>query len=132
MGVNVDTKKLRPDLASAIERHQTTLDAARPEAVARRRKTGQAEPLVAIQNGGVCRNGELLGYLCSEILTALESSNFGNKLGEAGSLGVSFGCFIQQPQIDECLEGFAPAGIAEGSSEHGFNSIETIDVDVAQ
>ena len=37
----MDTKKIRPDLASAIERHRSTLDEARPEAVARRRKTGQ-------------------------------------------------------------------------------------------
>ena len=37
----VDLDFLRPDLASVLERHIGTLDAARPNAVARRRKTGQ-------------------------------------------------------------------------------------------
>ncbi|THD77143.1 MAG: carbamoyl-phosphate synthase large subunit [Phenylobacterium sp.] len=37
----VDLDEIRPDLAEALERHRLTLDAARPEAVARRRKTGQ-------------------------------------------------------------------------------------------
>jgi acetyl-CoA carboxylase carboxyltransferase component len=37
----VDPKEIRPDLAEAIVRHENTLDAARPEAVARRYKTGQ-------------------------------------------------------------------------------------------
>jgi acetyl/propionyl-CoA carboxylase alpha subunit/acetyl-CoA carboxylase carboxyltransferase component len=37
----VDLDAIRPDLAEVIERHQLTLDEARPEAVARRRKTGQ-------------------------------------------------------------------------------------------
>ena len=37
--VNLD--RIRPDLAEVIERHELGLDAARPEAVARRRKTGQ-------------------------------------------------------------------------------------------
>jgi acetyl/propionyl-CoA carboxylase alpha subunit/acetyl-CoA carboxylase carboxyltransferase component len=37
----VDLEAIRPDLAEAIERHRLTLDEARPEAVARRRKTGQ-------------------------------------------------------------------------------------------
>jgi acetyl/propionyl-CoA carboxylase alpha subunit/acetyl-CoA carboxylase carboxyltransferase component len=37
----VDLDFIRPDLAEALERHAKTLDAARPEAVARRRKTGQ-------------------------------------------------------------------------------------------
>jgi acetyl/propionyl-CoA carboxylase alpha subunit/acetyl-CoA carboxylase carboxyltransferase component len=37
----VDLDFIRPDLAEVIERHEKTLDAARPEAVARRRKTGQ-------------------------------------------------------------------------------------------
>ena len=37
----VDLDDIRPDLAEVIERHAVTLDAARPEAVARRRKTGQ-------------------------------------------------------------------------------------------
>jgi acetyl/propionyl-CoA carboxylase alpha subunit/acetyl-CoA carboxylase carboxyltransferase component len=37
----VDLDFIRPDLAEVLERHRRTLDAARPEAVARRRKTGQ-------------------------------------------------------------------------------------------
>ncbi len=39
--VEVDLDYIRPDLAEVIERHALTLDAARPDAVARRRKTGQ-------------------------------------------------------------------------------------------
>lgn len=37
----VDLDHIRPDLAEALERHRLTLDAARPDAVARRRKSGQ-------------------------------------------------------------------------------------------
>jgi acetyl/propionyl-CoA carboxylase alpha subunit len=37
----VDLDFIRPDLAEVYQRHAVTLDAARPEAVARRRKTGQ-------------------------------------------------------------------------------------------
>ncbi len=37
----VDLDDIRPDLAEVLERHARTLDAARPDAVARRRKTGQ-------------------------------------------------------------------------------------------
>jgi acetyl/propionyl-CoA carboxylase alpha subunit/acetyl-CoA carboxylase carboxyltransferase component len=37
----VDLDHIRPDLAQVLERHAKTRDAARPEAVARRRKTGQ-------------------------------------------------------------------------------------------
>jgi len=37
----IDLDAIRPDLAEVIERHRITLDAARPDAVARRRKTGQ-------------------------------------------------------------------------------------------
>ncbi len=37
----VDLDHIRPDLAEVVERHARTRDAARPEAVARRRKTGQ-------------------------------------------------------------------------------------------
>ena len=39
--VQVDRDAIRPDLAEVHQRHAITLDAARPEAVARRRKTGQ-------------------------------------------------------------------------------------------
>ncbi|MBI3245295.1 MAG: carbamoyl-phosphate synthase large subunit [Deltaproteobacteria bacterium] len=38
---DVDLDVIRPDLAEVLERHAVGLDAARPEAVARRRKTGQ-------------------------------------------------------------------------------------------
>jgi len=37
----VDLDFIRPDLAEVLERHRLTLDPARPDAVARRRKTGQ-------------------------------------------------------------------------------------------
>jgi acetyl/propionyl-CoA carboxylase alpha subunit/acetyl-CoA carboxylase carboxyltransferase component len=37
----VDLGRVRPDLAEVVERHALGFDAARPEAVARRRKTGQ-------------------------------------------------------------------------------------------
>jgi acetyl/propionyl-CoA carboxylase alpha subunit len=37
----VDLDHIRPDLADVVARHAKTLDAARPEAVARRRETGQ-------------------------------------------------------------------------------------------
>jgi len=37
----VDLDEIRPDLAEVLERHRVTLDEARPEAVARRRRTGQ-------------------------------------------------------------------------------------------
>jgi acetyl/propionyl-CoA carboxylase alpha subunit/acetyl-CoA carboxylase carboxyltransferase component len=40
-GEELDLDYIRPDLAEVIERHEIVLDAARPEAVARRRKTGQ-------------------------------------------------------------------------------------------
>jgi acetyl/propionyl-CoA carboxylase alpha subunit/acetyl-CoA carboxylase carboxyltransferase component len=38
---DLDPDFIRPDLAAVIERHRGTLDAQRPKAVARRRKTGQ-------------------------------------------------------------------------------------------
>ncbi|HVN84405.1 MAG TPA: carboxyl transferase domain-containing protein [Candidatus Binatia bacterium] len=37
----IDLARIRPDLAEVQQRHAVTLDAARPDAVARRRKTGQ-------------------------------------------------------------------------------------------
>ena len=37
----LDLDYIRPDLAEIVERHELGMDAARPEAVARRRKTGQ-------------------------------------------------------------------------------------------
>jgi len=38
---DADLNRIRPDLAEVLERHARTLDEARPEAVERRRKTGQ-------------------------------------------------------------------------------------------
>ncbi|MGO9058381.1 MAG: carboxyl transferase domain-containing protein [Candidatus Binataceae bacterium] len=38
----VDLEYIRPDLAEVMARHEIVMDAARPEAVARRRKTGQS------------------------------------------------------------------------------------------
>ena len=38
---DLDLDYIRPDLAEIVERHELGMDAARPEAVARRRKTGQ-------------------------------------------------------------------------------------------
>ncbi|MGD9884189.1 MAG: carboxyl transferase domain-containing protein [Reyranella sp.] len=38
---SIDLDRIRPDLAEVIRTHAATLDAARPQAVARRRKTGQ-------------------------------------------------------------------------------------------
>jgi len=40
-GEAIDLDRIRPDLAEVIERHAVGLDARRPDAVARRRKTGQ-------------------------------------------------------------------------------------------
>ncbi|MBL8770740.1 MAG: carbamoyl-phosphate synthase large subunit [Phenylobacterium sp.] len=37
----IDLDHIRPDLAEVVERHRITLDGARPDAVARRRKSGQ-------------------------------------------------------------------------------------------
>ena len=50
----------RPDLAEALARHALTLDAARPDAVARRRKTGQR---TARENlADLCDDGSFLEY----------------------------------------------------------------------
>jgi acetyl/propionyl-CoA carboxylase alpha subunit/acetyl-CoA carboxylase carboxyltransferase component len=40
----VDLDHIRPDLAEVLERHAVTLDASRPDAVEKRRKTGQRTP----------------------------------------------------------------------------------------
>jgi acetyl/propionyl-CoA carboxylase alpha subunit/acetyl-CoA carboxylase carboxyltransferase component len=40
----IDLDFIRPDLAEVLERHRLTFDDARPDAVARRRKTGQRTP----------------------------------------------------------------------------------------
>ena len=56
----VYTGGVRPDLAEAIERRAATLDAARPQAVARRRKTGQRTARENLQH--LCDEGSFLEY----------------------------------------------------------------------
>lgn len=51
---------LRADLVEAIERHASTLDAARPDAVARRRKTGQRTARENLEQ--LCDEGSFLEY----------------------------------------------------------------------
>ena len=56
----VDLDRIRPDLAEAYERHATGLDAARPEAVARRRKTHQRTARENIAD--LCDPGSFVEY----------------------------------------------------------------------
>ena len=56
----VDLDLIRPDLAEALERHRLTFDAARPEAVARRRKTGQRTARENIAD--LCDPGSFVEY----------------------------------------------------------------------
>ena len=56
--VNLD--RVRPDLAEVVERHGLGLDAARPEAVARRRKTGQRTTRENIDD--LCDPGTFVEY----------------------------------------------------------------------
>ena len=56
----VDLDRIRDDLAEVIERHRITLDAARPESVARRRKTGQRTARENIEE--VCDPGTFVEY----------------------------------------------------------------------
>ena len=51
---------IRPDLAEVLERHEIGLDAARPEAVARRRKTGQRTARENIDD--LCDPGSFVEY----------------------------------------------------------------------
>ena len=51
---------IRPDLAEVLERHEVTLDAARPEAVARRRKTGQRTARENVED--LCDPGSFVEY----------------------------------------------------------------------
>jgi pyruvate carboxylase len=51
---------IRPDLAEVHQRHAVTLDAARPEAVARRRKTGQRTARENIED--LCDPGSFVEY----------------------------------------------------------------------
>jgi acetyl-CoA carboxylase carboxyltransferase component len=56
----VDLEYIRPDLAEVMERHEITLDAARPEAVARRRKTGQRTARENVED--LCDPGSFIEY----------------------------------------------------------------------
>ena len=56
--MNLD--RVRPDLAEVVERHGLGLDAARPEAVARRRKTGQRTARENIDD--LCDPGTFVEY----------------------------------------------------------------------
>jgi pyruvate carboxylase len=56
--VNLDY--IRPDLAEVMERHEIVLDAARPEAVARRRKTGQRTARENVED--LCDPGSFIEY----------------------------------------------------------------------
>jgi acetyl-CoA carboxylase carboxyltransferase component len=55
-----DPDAIRPDLAEVIERHATTLDDARPDAVERRRKTGQRTVRENIDD--LCDEGSFVEY----------------------------------------------------------------------
>jgi acetyl-CoA carboxylase carboxyltransferase component len=55
-----DLKSIRPDVAEVQERHAITLDAARPEAVARRRKTHQRTARENIEE--ICDAGTFVEY----------------------------------------------------------------------
>jgi len=56
----VDLDAIRPDLAEVIERHAVTFDAARPDAVARRRRTGQRTARENIED--LCDPGSFFEY----------------------------------------------------------------------
>ncbi|HTR61693.1 MAG TPA: carboxyl transferase domain-containing protein, partial [Candidatus Binataceae bacterium] len=56
----VDLEYVRPDLAEVMERHEVTLDAARPESVGRRRKTGQRTARENIED--LCDPGSFVEY----------------------------------------------------------------------
>ncbi len=57
---DLDLDRVRPDLAEVFERHATGLDAARPEAVARRRKTGQRTARENVEE--LCDPGSFVEY----------------------------------------------------------------------
>ncbi|HXR26038.1 MAG TPA: carboxyl transferase domain-containing protein, partial [Candidatus Binataceae bacterium] len=58
--VALDLEVIRPDLAEVLERHEIGLDAARPEAVARRRKTNQRTARENIED--LCDPGSFVEY----------------------------------------------------------------------
>ncbi len=55
-----DPDAIRPDLAEVIARHETTLDAARPDAVERRAKTGQRTARTNVED--LCDDGSFVEY----------------------------------------------------------------------
>ena len=57
---DVDLNHLRPDLAEVHARHEVTLDAARPDAVAKRRKTGQRTARENVDD--LCDEGTFVEY----------------------------------------------------------------------
>ena len=59
-GEAVDLDHIRPDLAEALERHAVGLDPARPDAVARRRKTGQRTARENVED--LCDPGSFVEY----------------------------------------------------------------------
>ena len=58
--VEVDLCEIRPDLAEVIERHEIGLDAARPQAVERRRRTGQRTARENLDD--LCTPGSFIEY----------------------------------------------------------------------
>src|SRR5262249_13360308 len=56
----IDLDRIRPDLAEALDRHSVGFDDARPEAVARRRKTGQRTARENIED--LCDPGTFVEY----------------------------------------------------------------------
>ena len=58
--VDIDLDEIRPDLAEVLARHATTRDEARPEAVARRRKTGQRTTRENVDD--LCDPGSFVEY----------------------------------------------------------------------
>ena len=60
MDKRADVDDVRPDLAEVQERHEVGLDAARPDAVARRRKTGQHTARENIEE--LCDAGTFVEY----------------------------------------------------------------------
>ncbi|WP_236700544.1 acetyl-CoA carboxylase family protein [Allosalinactinospora lopnorensis] len=58
--VEVDLSKIRPDLAEVIERHEIGLDAARPQAVERRRRTGRRTARENLDD--LCDSGSFTEY----------------------------------------------------------------------
>ncbi|MDP6067237.1 MAG: carboxyl transferase domain-containing protein [Alphaproteobacteria bacterium] len=56
----IDLETIRPDLAEVLERHEVTLDPARPASVERRRKTGQRTARENVED--LCDEGSFMEY----------------------------------------------------------------------